>query len=138
MMGAASTLIHPWRLRPQGMAGLQDRLAGRQAERFGVGPAVVLGEHFADGAWPVCDGAVANLAARDWKTGNGHREPAGIRISHHLHNAIRAGVTLRGAARLQHGYAVSAHGETQDRSSRSGRRRYFIISRTDARASRVS
>ncbi len=60
-----------------GWSGLQDLLPGRLAERFGVGAAVVLGEHLAEAAWPVGDGAVADLAARDWKLGNGHRKTAG-------------------------------------------------------------
>lgn len=30
-----------------------------------------------NGAGPVSDGAVADLAAGDWKLGNGHREAAG-------------------------------------------------------------
>ena len=42
-----------------------------------MSPAVVLGEHLAESAWPVGDGAVADLAARYWKTGNGHRERRG-------------------------------------------------------------
>ena len=58
-------------------SGLPDRLPGRQAELFGVGPAVVLGEHLAEAARPVRDGAVTNLAARDRKAGNGHRKTAG-------------------------------------------------------------
>jgi len=58
-------------------SGLRGRLPGRQAERFGVGPAVVLGEHFAKAARPVRDGAMANLAARDRKAGNGDRKAAG-------------------------------------------------------------
>ena len=57
---------------------LQDRRPGRQAERFGVDPAVVLGEHLAEAARPVGNGAVADLATRDWKAGNGHRKAAGI------------------------------------------------------------
>jgi hypothetical protein len=58
-------------------AGLRDRLPGREAERFGVGPAVVLGQDLAEVAGPVGDGAVADLAARDRKVGNGHGEAAG-------------------------------------------------------------
>ena len=42
-----------------------------------MGPAVVLGQDFAEVAGPVCDSAVADLAARDRKMGNGHREAAG-------------------------------------------------------------
>ena len=36
-----------------------------EAERFGMDPAVVLGQDFADRAWPVGEGAVADLAARN-------------------------------------------------------------------------
>jgi hypothetical protein len=57
--------------------GSSDGLLGSEAERFGVSPAVVLGEHLAEPAWPVGDGAVADLATRYWKPGNGHREAAG-------------------------------------------------------------
>ncbi len=58
-------------------AGLGGRLPGSDAERFGVGPAVVLGQNLAEVAGPVRDGAVAELAARDRKLGNGHRKAAG-------------------------------------------------------------
>ena len=76
-------LIHPERGHPLpgracGRSGLRDRLPGRQAECFGVVPAVVLGEHLAEAARPVGNGAVADLATRDWKAGNGHRKAAGI------------------------------------------------------------
>ena len=50
---------------------------GSQAERFGMGPAVVLGQDLTEVAGPVGDGAVTDLAAGDRKTGNGHREAAG-------------------------------------------------------------
>ena len=53
------------------------RLPGREAERLGMGPAVVLGQDLAEVPGPVGDGAVADLAARDRKMGNGHREAAG-------------------------------------------------------------
>ena len=52
-------------------------LLGRDAERFGMGPAVVLGQDLGEGAGPVRDGSVADLAAGDRKLGNGHREGAG-------------------------------------------------------------
>jgi hypothetical protein len=57
--------------------GLSGRLPGREAERLGMGPAVVLGQDLAEVPGPVGDGAVADLAARDRKMGNGHREAAG-------------------------------------------------------------
>ena len=56
---------------------LGGRLPGRDAERFGVGPAVVFGQDLAEAAGPVGDGAAADLAARDRKLGNGHWEAAG-------------------------------------------------------------
>jgi hypothetical protein len=58
--------------------GLRDRqLSRRKTERFGMGPAVVLGQHLADLAWPVGDSAVADPAARDRQIGNSHRKAAG-------------------------------------------------------------
>jgi drug/metabolite transporter (DMT)-like permease len=46
-------------------------------EGFGMCPAVVLGQDVADGAGPVRDRPVADLAARDRQLGDGHRELAG-------------------------------------------------------------
>ncbi len=55
-----------------GLAGLAGRcgvsaarLPGREAECFGVGAAVVLGQGLAEGAGAVGDGAAADLAAGD-------------------------------------------------------------------------
>jgi hypothetical protein len=48
-----------------------------EAKRFGMGPAVVLGQDLAEAAGPVGDGTAADLAARDRKLGNGHGEAAG-------------------------------------------------------------
>jgi len=42
-----------------------------------MGPAVVLGQDLGEGAGPVGDGALADLAAGDRQLGNGHREAAG-------------------------------------------------------------
>jgi hypothetical protein len=56
---------------------LRDRLPGCGVKRFGMGPAVVLGQDLGEGARPVGDGAVADLAAGDRKLGNGHGEAAG-------------------------------------------------------------
>ena len=53
------------------------RLPGREAERFGMGTAVVLGQSLTEAAGPVRDGAVADLATGDRQLGNGHREAAG-------------------------------------------------------------
>ena len=46
-------------------AGSLRRLLGREAERFGTGPAVVLGQDLTEVAWPVGHRAVADLAAGD-------------------------------------------------------------------------
>ncbi len=58
--------------------GLRDRLPGSEAERFGMGPAVVPGQDLTEVAGAVRDGAVADLAAGDRKMGNGHRETAAM------------------------------------------------------------
>ena len=51
-------------------------LLGRDAERFGMGPAVVLGQDLAEAAGPVRHGTVADLATGDRQVGNGHRKAA--------------------------------------------------------------
>jgi hypothetical protein len=48
-----------------------------KAERFGMGPAVVLGQGLAEAAGPVCRGAAADLAAGERQLGNGDGEAAG-------------------------------------------------------------
>jgi hypothetical protein len=50
---------------------------GGEAKRFWMGPAVVLGQDLGEVAWPVRDGASADLATRDRKMGDGHRKTAG-------------------------------------------------------------
>ena len=62
--------------------GLRDQLSGCEVERFGMDPAVVLGQDLREGAWPVRDGAVADLASGDRKLGDGHREAAGRWLAH--------------------------------------------------------
>lgn len=57
------------------LGGLRTLLGGK-AERFGMGPPVVLGQRLAEGAGPVSHGPVADLAAGDWKLGDGDRETA--------------------------------------------------------------
>ena len=52
-------------------------LLGRDAERFGMGPAVVLGQGLTEAARPVRHGALADLATGDRQLANGHREAAG-------------------------------------------------------------
>ena len=47
------------------------------SECFGMRPAIVLGQDLAEVARPVRDGALADLATRDRKVGNGHRKAAG-------------------------------------------------------------
>jgi len=59
------------------VGGLCARLPGCEVERLGMRPAVVLGQDLGEGAGPVRDGAVADLAAGDRQLGNGHRESAG-------------------------------------------------------------
>ena len=76
------------------MQGLRGRLPGWQAERFGMGPAVVLSQDLAEAAGPVRDGAAADLAARDRKMGNGHGKTAGTGLAHRLHDASLARLTL--------------------------------------------
>src|SRR5580700_10148068 len=49
-------------------------LRGGDAERFGMGPAVMLGQDLADVAWPVGEGTIADLAAGDRQLGDCHRE----------------------------------------------------------------
>jgi hypothetical protein len=48
-------------------------LLGGEAERFGMDPAVVLGQRFAEGAGAVGHGALADLAAGDRKLGDSDR-----------------------------------------------------------------
>jgi len=62
---------------PAGNTGSLRRLPGRKAERFRMGPAVVVGQDLTEAAGPVRNGAVANLAAGDRQLGDGHRETAG-------------------------------------------------------------
>jgi hypothetical protein len=62
----------------------QDGLPGREVERFGMGAPVVLGQGLADGARPVRDRVVADLAARDRQAGDRHGETAGKRRLAHL------------------------------------------------------
>ena len=62
--------------------GSCDRLRRCELDRFGVGLAVVLGQDFSEGAGPVGDGAVADLAAGDRQLRDGHREAAGRCLAH--------------------------------------------------------
>ena len=55
--------------------GLRTLLGGK-AERFGMGPTVVLGQRLAEGAGPVGHCPLAYLAAGDRKLGDGDRETA--------------------------------------------------------------
>jgi hypothetical protein len=52
-------------------------LPGRDAERFGMGPAVVLSQDLAEPAGPVRHGAPADLATGDRQLGDGHGEAVG-------------------------------------------------------------
>ena len=58
-------------------AGRRGWLSGCEVKRFGMGPAVVLGQDLTEVARTVGDGTVADLAAGNRKLGNGHRETAG-------------------------------------------------------------
>ena len=60
-----------------------------------MGPAVVLGQDLAEAAWPVRDGAAADLAAGNRKMGNSHREAVGTGPAHHLHDARPDRLSLR-------------------------------------------
>ncbi len=52
-------------------------LLGGDAQRFGMGPAVMPGQDLADVAWPVGEGTATDLTAGDRQMGDGHREAAG-------------------------------------------------------------
>jgi len=69
-------------------------LPGREAERFGMGPAIVLGQDVAGLPGPVRDGAMADLAACNRKMRHGYREAAGTCSAHHVNHASSAGVTV--------------------------------------------
>src|ERR1035438_1932985 len=71
-----------WRRYLRGNAGSLRRLLGREAERFGMGPAVVLGQDPTEAAGPVRNRTVADLATGDRQLGDGHREAAGRRLAH--------------------------------------------------------
>ena len=55
---------------PAGRYGGLRTLLGGKAERFGMGPAVVLGQRLAEGAGPVGHGPLADLAAGDRELGD--------------------------------------------------------------------
>ena len=69
-------------------------LPGRDAERFGMGPAVVLGQDLTEAAGPVRHGALADLATvtGSWVTVTGKRREGDSLIC--LHDASLAGVIL--------------------------------------------
>src|SRR5580704_17529993 len=50
-----------------------------------------------DGAGPVGEGAVADLAAGDWKLGNGHREAAAVDLLICSYDPRSTGVIMYGA-----------------------------------------
>jgi hypothetical protein len=63
-----------------GQRGLRESLSATidgDAKCFGMRPAIVLGQDLAEVAWPIRDGALADLATRDRKMGDGHRKTAG-------------------------------------------------------------
>lgn len=70
-------LGHSRMLARRRLPRLRERLPGRKAEFFRMVPAVVLGQDLAQVAGLVCDGALADLAARHRQLGDGYREAAG-------------------------------------------------------------
>ena len=64
------------------MRGLRGRLSGCEVECFGMGATVVPGQDLGEGAGPVRDGALADLAAGDRQMGDGHGEAVGRRLAH--------------------------------------------------------
>jgi hypothetical protein len=62
---------------PGGKAAACGGLLRRDAEQFGMGTAVMLGQDLTEAAGPVCHGALADLATGDRQLGNGHRKAAG-------------------------------------------------------------
>jgi len=58
-------------------ADVRNCLPGCELKRFGMGPAVVLGQDLGEVTGPVGHGPVADLAAGDRQLGNGHGEAAG-------------------------------------------------------------
>src|SRR4029077_11663137 len=91
-------------------AGLRSPLAGCDVKRFGMGPAVMLGQDLAEVARTVGDGTVADLAAGNRKLGSGRREAVGASPWHLplscqvrgviLHGARAAPILCRGLLRL--------------------------------------
>jgi hypothetical protein len=75
LLGGAPREVSGWRDLSRSKTGfssaegLPGRLPGREAGRFGMGPAVVPGHVLAEVPGLVGDGAVAELAARDRKMG---------------------------------------------------------------------
>ena len=66
----------------------------RDAEHFGMRPAVVLGQDLTEAAGPVRHRAVADLATGDRQLGNGHREAREGDLLICLHDASPARVIL--------------------------------------------
>jgi hypothetical protein len=61
---------------PTAVRELRTGLPGRKTERFGMHPAVVLGQYLTGLTGPVGDGAAADPAACDRKMRNSNREVA--------------------------------------------------------------
>ena len=91
----------PWRHRRLGRFAARvgarpaEGLPGRQAERFGMGPTVVLGQDLAEASGAVRDGAATDLAAGNRKLGDGHRETAGTGLAHYFYDARAERLTWR-------------------------------------------
>jgi hypothetical protein len=78
----------------RGNAGSLRRLLGREAERFGMGPAVVLGQDLAEAAGPVGDGAVADLATGERQLGTVTRKRREGDLLICIYDASPAGVIM--------------------------------------------
>jgi hypothetical protein len=62
--------------------GLRGQLSGCEVECCGMGAAVVPGQDLGEGAGPVRDGVLADLAAGDRQMGDGHGEAADRQLAH--------------------------------------------------------
>lgn len=110
-----SPLAGPVRAEPAGLALRRRwampkgwRLPGREAERFGMGPAIVLGQGVAGLPRPVSDGAVADLAACNRKMRHGYREAARTCSAHRLNHASPSDLTVPEHAQHARYAAMSA------------------------------
>ena len=73
--GSSWGRLPPVRVPARCCGGLRTLLDGK-AERFGMGPPVVLGQRLAEGAGPVGHGPAGRSHSHDRKLGDGNRETA--------------------------------------------------------------